>query len=54
MPTVISDASVVIDLGAAGQIELLREFYGEVLVPPAGWAEVTIDCGRNVSGNCRH
>jgi len=31
MPTVISDASVLIGLGAAGQIELLREFYSEVL-----------------------
>jgi hypothetical protein len=41
MPTVISDASVLICLGAAGQIELLREFYTEVLVPPAVWAEVT-------------
>jgi predicted nucleic acid-binding protein len=41
MPTVISDASVLIGLGAAGRIELLREFYGEVLVPPAVWAEVT-------------
>ena len=41
MPTVISDASVLICLGAAGQIELLRQFYSEVLVPPAVWAEVT-------------
>ncbi len=41
MPTVISDASVLICFGAAGQIELLREFYGEVLVPPSVWAEVT-------------
>ena len=41
MPTVISDASVLICFGAAGQIELLREFYREVLVPPAVWAEVT-------------
>lgn len=42
MPTVISDASVLIDLGAVGLIELLREFYGEVFVPPAVWREVTI------------
>ncbi len=41
MPTVISDASVLICLGAAGQLGLLREFYAEVLVPPAVWAEVT-------------
>src|SRR5947208_358227 len=41
MPAVISDASVVICLGAVGQIELLQQFYTEVLVPPAVWAEVT-------------
>jgi len=41
MPTVISDASVLICLGAVGQIGLLPEFYAEVLVPPAVWAEVT-------------
>jgi uncharacterized protein len=41
MPTVISDASVLIDLGAVGLIGLLREFYIEVFVPPAVWREVT-------------
>ena len=41
MPAVISDASVLICLGAVGQIELLREFYTEVFVPPAVWGEVT-------------
>jgi uncharacterized protein len=41
MPAVISDASVLICLGAVGQIELLRKLYTEVLVPPAVWAEVT-------------
>ncbi len=41
MPAVNSDASVLICLGGAGQVDLLREFYAEVLVPPAVWAEVT-------------
>ena len=41
MPAVISDASVLICLGAVGQVKLLRKFYTEVLVPPAVWAEVT-------------
>jgi len=41
MPAVISDASVLICLGAVGQIQLLRGFYTEVFVPPAVWAEVT-------------
>jgi len=44
MPAVISDASVLISLGAVGQLKLLREFYTEVFVPPAVWAEVTCAC----------
>ncbi|MCW5551524.1 MAG: DUF3368 domain-containing protein [Verrucomicrobiae bacterium] len=41
MAAVISDASVLICLGAVGQLDLLREFYSEILVPPAVWSEVT-------------
>jgi predicted nucleic acid-binding protein len=40
MPTVISDASVLIDLGAIGLVGLLREFYAEIFVPPTVWREV--------------
>ena len=35
MPVVISDASVLISLGAVRQLHLLRDFYLEVVVPDA-------------------
>ncbi|HST58241.1 MAG TPA: DUF3368 domain-containing protein [Longimicrobium sp.] len=38
---VISDSSSLIAIGAVGQLELLRSLYGEVIVPPAVWNEVT-------------
>jgi len=41
MSTIISDASVLICLGAAQQLHLLREFYQEIIVPDAVWREVT-------------
>jgi predicted nucleic acid-binding protein len=41
MPAVISDASVLIGLGAVGLLGLLRDFYSELFVPPAVWLEVT-------------
>src|SRR5206468_728144 len=41
MPVAVSDASVLICLGAVGQFQLLRDFYGEVVVPEAVWLEVT-------------
>jgi len=42
MAAVVSDASVLICLGAAGQVHLLRDFYLEVIVPDAVWREVTV------------
>jgi uncharacterized protein len=42
MPAVVSDASVLICLGALRQLQLLRDFYREILVPDAVWREVTI------------
>lgn len=42
MPAVVSDASVLICLGALGQLHLLRTFYQEILVPEAVWQEVTV------------
>ena len=41
MSAIISDASVLICLGAAQQLHLLREFYQEIIVPDAVWREVT-------------
>jgi uncharacterized protein len=42
MPVVISDASVLICLGAIQQLHLLRDFYQEIVVPDAVWTEVTV------------
>jgi len=45
MPAVVSDASVLICLGAVQQLQLLKEFYEEVYVPNAVWREVTAATG---------
>jgi predicted nucleic acid-binding protein len=45
MPAVVSDASVLICLGAVQQLQLLKEFYEEVFVPNAAWREVTAATG---------
>jgi predicted nucleic acid-binding protein len=39
---VVSDSSPLITLARARHLELLREFYGEVLVPPEVYHEVTV------------
>lgn len=41
MPAVVSDASVLISLGAAGHFDLLKDFYQIILVPTAVWQEIT-------------
>lgn len=38
---VVSDSSSLIALAAAGQLEVLRGLYSEVIVPQAVWSEVT-------------
>jgi len=45
MPAVVSDASVLICLGAIQQLQLLKDFYEEVFVPNAVWREVTAATG---------
>jgi uncharacterized protein len=40
MPGAISDSSTLIHLARVGHLGLLREFYGQVTVPPAVWREV--------------
>jgi predicted nucleic acid-binding protein len=42
MPAV-SDSSPIIFLAAIGRLELLRELYQEVVVPPAVWREVVVE-----------
>jgi len=41
MPAVVSDASVLIYLGALQRLDLLQNFFQEVLVAQAVWREVT-------------
>ena len=41
MPAVVSDASVLICLGAVRQLHLLQDFYQIIIVPHAVWQEVT-------------
>ncbi len=50
MPVVVSDASVLICLGAIGQIRLLEEFYREVFIPDAVWREVAVASGLRAGG----
>jgi uncharacterized protein len=38
---VISDSSSLIAIAAVGHLDLLRSMYGEVIIPPAVWNEVT-------------
>lgn len=40
--TVVSDASVLINLARIDELDLLRRLYGELLVPKAVWQEVVI------------
>ena len=38
---VVADSTPIIALAGLGQLALLRRLFGEVLVPPAVWAELT-------------
>jgi len=40
MPAVVSDTSVISNLAAIGQMELLRFEFGAVFLPPAVWREL--------------
>ena len=40
MQEAISDSSTLIHLAGIGRLELLKEFYGKVLITPAVWKEV--------------
>jgi len=40
MQEAISDSSTLIHLAGIGRLELLREFYGNILISPAVWREV--------------
>jgi uncharacterized protein len=45
MPVTVSDSSTLIHLAGIGRLDLLRRFYGEVLVPGAVFREVVTEGG---------
>jgi predicted nucleic acid-binding protein len=49
MPVAVSDSSTLIHLAVLGRLVLLREFYGQVLIPPAVWKEV-VEEGKGRAG----
>lgn len=50
MPTVVADSSAFIHLGAHGRVQLLRDLFGQLLVPPAVWQEV-VEAGQSRAGD---
>jgi len=48
--SVVSNASPIIHLARVGQLELLRQLYGEIFVPEAVWEEVVIK-GKGKAGS---
>ncbi len=40
MQEAVSDSSTLIHLAGIGRLELLKEFYGKILITPAVWKEV--------------
>ena len=49
MALVISDTSTLIHLVNIGRLGLLKDFFGQLVVPPAVWKEV-VDLGEGRSG----
>jgi uncharacterized protein len=43
MPEVVSNTGPIIALARIGQLDLLRELFGQVLIPPAVHAEIKDD-----------
>jgi hypothetical protein len=39
---VISDASPIVNLATVGQLELLQQLYGHVIIPPAVFREIAV------------
>lgn len=48
--TVVSNSSPLIHLSQIGRLSLLREFFGELLIPPAVYREVVVE-GRGRPGS---
>lgn len=49
MPGAVSDSSTLIHLALLDRLDLLRQFYDEVLIPPAVWKEV-VEQGQGRAG----
>ena len=45
MPGAVSDSSTLIHLSTIGRLDLLREFYSAVHIPPSVWREVVLEGG---------
>jgi len=41
--SVVSNASPLISLALAGQLDLLRQLYGELVIPESVWREVVLE-----------
>ena len=41
--SVVSNASALINLARIGKLNLLRELYGELVIPKAVWHEVVVE-----------
>lgn len=41
--SVVSNASALINLARIGKLDLLRELYGQIVIPQAVWQEVVIE-----------
>ena len=44
--SIVSNASPLINLARIGQLDLLRQLYGELLIPEAVWHEVVMEMRR--------
>ncbi|MER3523030.1 MAG: hypothetical protein C4326_02940 [Ignavibacteria bacterium] len=42
MPGAVAKVATLINLASVGHLELLREFHGKIVIPPAVWQEVVI------------
>ena len=48
-PAIVADSGPLISLAIIDQLDLLKQLYQQVLVPPAVWHEVTVK-GRGMPG----
>jgi predicted nucleic acid-binding protein len=44
--TAVSNTSPLLRFSSIGRLDLLKQKYGDVIIPPAVWSEVIIDGGR--------